>query len=74
MIGVWVAMAVVLSTLAVALVRGVHRVGAEATGLVSALDALLSDARPALALLRTEDHRTRDRLAAGRWGREPAER
>jgi len=65
---VWILVPVLLVALAVPLFRGVRGVADEAARLLEALDALLSDARPALALLRTEEHRTRDRLATSRWG------
>jgi len=70
---VWILVPVLLVALAVPLFRGVRGVADEAARLLEALDALLSDARPALALLRTEEHRTRDRLATSRWGSDRAD-
>lgn len=63
-------LAAVLAVLAVALWRATTGASAEATGLADAVDAFVAEARPALALVRTEERRARDRLDATRWGGE----
>ncbi len=64
----WILVPVLLAALAVPLVRAARIVAAEVVSLAAAVEALVSDARPALALLRTEERRTHDRLDSSRWG------